>query len=87
MLLSMGIGYFLIVLPFNKPISGPNTFSERSASSGIILLFLIRFILIIALRSLAVGVPKAWNAFQAFLAYSYWHLNKQHKLSSTILVN
>ena len=58
-LLNTGTGLFLAVLFFKNPILGPNAFSIRSVSSDIILLFLIRFILITALRSLAVGVPKA----------------------------
>ena len=58
-LLNTGIGLLLIVLSFKEPISGLNAFSARSMFSDIILLLLIKFIQIIALRSLVAGVPKA----------------------------
>lgn len=53
----------------------------------VIVLFLIKFILIIVFRSCIARVSKAWNTLLAFLALVYCYLDEYCKLSFTALTS
>ena len=78
-------GHDLVVFPFMVPTSGPKALLARLTSLVLTLLFLIRFIQIIAFRLAVVGVPKASKSLQACLALSSCLGDKNFKFSSTEL--
>jgi len=65
-LLPAGARFVIVVLPLIVATSGPYTFAAKLMSSVVTLLFLIRFIRIIAFRSSKDGVPSVWYNTLAF---------------------
>jgi hypothetical protein len=59
LILTTGVGVFLVIFPFNELMSGPKTCSVIAMSFCIIGLFVMRFIQMMALKSASDGVPRA----------------------------